>query len=162
MLSGLLARLNPNPKVPRAFDLSDRTTVCPPAPTRDRVSRRRALRNWLISGWRDAGLGLQLLDRQEPPRHATPLGVVRLEFSAALRGIRTQQAGDLESRICCAASLRDLWHLRADVFNLVSQHRDQTEAAARLSALNRHFPSRTPVIGTPAFSVSLRGKEKRA
>ena len=47
-------------------------------------------------------------------------------------------------RIHQARSLRDLWHLRADVFRLIAIHHNQQEAEARLLALNRHFPTRTP------------------
>ena len=76
-----------------------------------------------------------------PPLQATPLWAVRLEFMRALSGIRTQQAGELLDRIGRARSLRELWHLRADVFDLVSHCRDQAEANARLTLLNRHFPT---------------------
>jgi hypothetical protein len=36
--------------------------------------------------------------------------------------------------------LRELWHLRADVFRVIAIHRGQGEADRRLDALNRHFP----------------------
>jgi hypothetical protein len=74
------------------------------------------------------------------PPDVTPLWAVRLEFMRALHGVRTQQAGELLDRIGRARSLRDLWHLRTDVFALVAHHRDQAEAHARLATLNRHFP----------------------
>ena len=40
-------------------------------------------------------------------------------------------------RGCKAYPKRDLWHLRTDVFNLVSRHTGPHEAQARLARLNR-------------------------
>jgi hypothetical protein len=45
--------------------------------------------------------------------------------------------------------------LRADVFELVSHHRDQAEAHARLASLNRHFPIRAPSFGAGGPSLGL-------
>jgi len=41
-----------------------------------------------------------------------------------------------------ARSLRELWHLRTDVFRVVALHRGQTEAEMRMEALDAHFPIR--------------------
>ena len=46
-----------------------------------------------------------------------------------------------------AKSMRELWHLRAEVFALVSLELSQLEADRRLAALNRHFPTRAPRSG---------------
>ena len=43
-----------------------------------------------------------------------------------------------------ARSLRELWHLRAEVYNAVAIQFNQYEAEQRLSRLNRHFPTRAP------------------
>ena len=48
---------------------------------------------------------------------------------------------------CNARSLRELWHLRSELFSLVSVHRGQHDAQARLNALNRHFPIRAAGSG---------------
>ena len=61
-------------------------------------------------------------------------------------------ADDAIAQIYAAASMHDLWHLRLDVFNLVSCHHDQTEADHRLSQLNRHFPTRSPRSGFGALN----------
>jgi hypothetical protein len=38
--------------------------------------------------------------------------------------------------------MRDLWHLRSDVYAAVSLRHSQTEAERRVSSLNRHFGGR--------------------
>ena len=48
-------------------------------------------------------------------------------------------------------SLRELWHLRAEVFSLVSLQHSQHAADTRLAQLNRHFPSRSPRSGFGAL-----------
>jgi len=75
------------------------------------------------------------------------LGAVRTEFLQSLEDIRTQQVGVLQQRIGRARNLRDLWHLRPEVFKLVALHYSQAEAQSRLDRLNRHFPTRSPRSG---------------
>ena len=53
-------------------------------------------------------------------------------------------AGDLVHRVEQARSLREFWHLRADVFHLVALQHSQAEAEHRMADLNRHFPTRSP------------------
>ena len=73
------------------------------------------------------------------------LPAVRQEFLNCLADVPTLlDAQAITERIHQARSLRDLWHLRADVFRLIAIHHNQQEAEARLLALNRHFPTRTP------------------
>lgn len=67
---------------------------------------------------------------------------IREDFAACLEDISSARAALLRQRIARAATLRDLWHLRADVFNAVSVHRSQDEAERRLADLNRHFTGR--------------------
>ena len=86
-------------------------------------------------------------------RLARGLRAIQREFTQALADIRTQEAGALLDRIGAARSLHELWHLRADVFNLVSRHRDQFEADRRLAQLNRHFPTR---VASPALNRRKR------
>ena len=46
-----------------------------------------------------------------------------------------------------AHSLRDLWHLRAELYHVLALNHDQREAEQRLTQLNRHFPTRAPRSG---------------
>lgn len=80
-----------------------------------------------------------------PPTNRLPS--VRDEFQAALFDVRASAAADLQHRIRLARSLRELWHLRADVYRLVAVQHSQAEAEARLAELNRHFPTRAPRSG---------------
>lgn len=88
---------------------------------------------------------------------------VRDEFLQALEDIRTQQAGRLLAHIRGAGSLRELWHLRPEVFNLVALRYSQSEAEVRLDRLNRHFPMRSPRsgFGPLADSVPRRTQARR-
>lgn len=131
-----------------------RTEVCPPALRRSRPSSswqegwQAGLRDWLQTAW-PAHAGSANSTQSHWPKElsmtaqsSTPLSLVRLEFVDSLRDIRTQQAGDLLGRIRIARSMRDLWHLRTEIYNLVSCQHDETEATYRLNRLNRFFPQR--------------------
>jgi hypothetical protein len=81
-----------------------------------------------------------------PPSNRLP--PVRQEFLDALGDLPLNEPVlALNERIAKARSLRDLWHLRTEVFHLVSLHHSQGEADFRLLHLNRHFPTRTPRSG---------------
>ena len=77
-----------------------------------------------------------------PPLKRLPR--VRADFVACLGDLPAPAARPLAERIQGAHSLRDLWHLRADVYRLVGIHRSQFEAEQRVAELNRHFPTRAP------------------
>ncbi len=77
-----------------------------------------------------------------PPLNRLPS--VRTEFMASLADICGDPADDLRLRIADARSLRDLWHVRADLFGVVALEHNQGEAEQRLMMLNRHFPTRAP------------------
>lgn len=77
-----------------------------------------------------------------PPLNRLP--AVRDEFVAALSDIASDEARSLRARIDQARSLRELWHLRADVYRAVGVAHRQSEAESRLARLNRHFPTRAP------------------
>lgn len=77
-----------------------------------------------------------------PPLNRLP--AVRREFMAVLSDILSESAEPLRASILEAYSLRDLWHLRADIFGVIGRERSQSEAQQRLLLLNRHFPSRAP------------------
>ena len=127
-----------------------RTAICPPAPRGD--GWRHGLREWLSTGWPVSTQAGPIGELQMPVQTGTPLSLVRREFVDALKDIRTQQAGDLLGRIRTARSLRDLWHLRTEIYNLVSMHRDQSEAGLRLARLNRFFPQRASRPGVGALT----------
>lgn len=84
---------------------------------------------------RRAGPAAQALDR------------VRSEFLESLGSARAWESALLRERIQRAGSMRELWHLRIDVFNFVSLHHSQAEADEQLAWLNRHFPTRGPRSG---------------
>jgi len=70
------------------------------------------------------------------------LATARLEFAEALFDVHTDAAGRVLARIAVARSPHELWHLREEVFSVVSCRHDQAEAARRLAELDRHFPKR--------------------
>ncbi|MFY9514021.1 MAG: hypothetical protein WAQ05_23915 [Rubrivivax sp.] len=82
------------------------------------------------------------------PQDASPplnrLPGVRDEFTVALADVDSFDAEVLRERIALARSLRELWHLRADVYRAVSLQHSQSLAEERLAELNRHFPTRAP------------------
>ncbi len=80
-------------------------------------------------------------DSAAPPSR---LPRVRGDFLAALADVDDDRAGALRHRIDSAHSLRELWHLRAEVFQLVGVTHSQFEAEQRLVQLNTHFPTRAP------------------
>ncbi len=85
-----------------------------------------------------------------PMDAALPLGRlpgIRADFLAALTDLGADDAVALRRRITQSHSLRELWHLRAEVYRIVAVHRSQAEAEARLADLNRHFPTRAPRSG---------------
>ena len=84
-----------------------------------------------------------------PPLNRLPL--VRAEFLNTLVDVVTLEADALRERISAAHSLRDLWHLRTEVYSTLGVALSQTQAEDRLSRLNRHFPTRAP---RPQFSPS--------
>jgi hypothetical protein len=77
----------------------------------------------------------------QPPNR---IPAVRSDFSATLADISGEDADGLRWRIGQARSLRELWHLRADVFRVVGIAHSQSEAEQRVALLSRHFPARAP------------------
>ena len=80
-----------------------------------------------------------------PPLNRLP--AVRDEFRRALMDIRDSARDSLVLRVAQARSLRELWHMRLDVYNLIAVHHSEFEAGQRLALLNRHFPTRAPRSG---------------
>ena len=82
------------------------------------------------------------------PRDAAPplnrLPGVRTDFMASVADISTEEAEQVRLRIHESHSLRELWHLRAELYRVVAVAHSQTQAEQRLLLLNRHFPTRAP------------------
>jgi hypothetical protein len=81
-------------------------------------------------------------------RRASSLETARHDFAAALADLNEPDAHDLRRRGQSARSLRELWHLRADLYSIVARYRSQAEADRRLQHVNRHFPTRTQTVAT--------------
>ena len=77
----------------------------------------------------------------------------RNEFLIMLADLAGGETLLLRSRIQRAMSLRELWHLRAELFSLVAVQRNQSEAEDRLAWLNRYFPTRSPRSGFGALPI---------
>jgi hypothetical protein len=127
--------------------------ICPPtlltAPGDD---TRFDVRHWFFTPGATASRN-DTDDESDPTRRsgAAPLYSVRGEFVDAMRDITSDEADALTLRIRLARSLRELWHLRPDVFGLIARHHSQHEAQTRLDHLNRHFPTRSPRSGFGAL-----------
>jgi hypothetical protein len=128
---------------------------CPPSALPARPGWATRLMDWLAQGGYAAGARRAHGDALGRAG-ATSLSAVRHEFVESLGDIATRQAADLADRIVQARSLRELWHLRTDVFSLVACHADQAEARSRLARLNRHFPARAPRSGFGGFDAEPR------
>ncbi len=114
--------------------LSSRIEVCPPSLRQAPVgSAWQRLMFWLMA---------------PAPADAAPsvnrLPAVRADFLACLDDLEPALALPVQQRIDVARSLRDLWHLRAEVYRLVALAHSQAEAERRVAGLNSHFPTRAP------------------
>ena len=124
------------PRSTRLIDAppTSRLQVCPPALLEPADS---GFRRWLR----------RLAAPGTPAGQTDPLARVmrvREDFAAALDGVDSQHAQYLQHRIRHLRSLRELWHLRAEMFVLIAQALSEAEAERRMAALNRHFPVRGP------------------
>lgn len=99
-------------------------------------------------------------DLEEPEPQPTPIGEirqVRAAFHSALMDMQSPKAFQVRYQIEASRSLRELWHLRADVFEIVAENRGEGEAKQRTSLLNRYFPdgpSRAPRENTRPGKVT--------
>ena len=96
-----------------------------------------ALMRWIANAWR------WLWDQEAPPPPPIPMGEIRqirAAFHAALIDMASPKAYQVRYQIEASRSLRELWHLRADIFEIVAENRGEGEAKARVAILNRHFP----------------------
>ena len=100
------------------------------------------LSDWLGgSGWRVSGVdGMSSFGQRG---RLDALATARLDFADALFDVHTVAVGAALDRIAATRSLHELWHLRGEVFDLVSLRHDQAEAQCRLGELDRHFAKRS-------------------
>ena len=110
-----------------------RMEVCPPS-----------LRQAPDSGWQRMMFWLLAPSPQDAAPPSNRLPTVRLEFMATLADIDSDDADTMRSRIRGTHSLRELWHLRAEIYRVVGVAHRQSEAETRVALLNRHFPTRAP------------------
>lgn len=114
---------------PSAF----RIEVCPPSLRHAPATLGQRLLFWLMApAPQDAA----------PPINRLP--GVKQDFHACLADVRLDSAHAVRTAIDGARSLRELWHLRAEVYNTVGRAHSEHEAERRLQQLNRHFPTRAP------------------
>ena len=92
--------------------------------------------------WKEHGQRLVIGLAAVSPRLVQMIG----EFERALRGTPTPEAVALQARIRAARHKHDLWHLRGDVYTLVSQTYDRWEAQLRLDELDELFDSSLPRV----------------
>jgi hypothetical protein len=92
--------------------------------------------------WQRAMLWLMAPSPQQMQHTLSRIPAVRTDFMATLADVSTLDADAVRGRIGQARSLRELWHLRADVFRVVGLAHSQSEAEQRVSLLSRHFPAR--------------------
>ena len=139
---------SPRPR-PHADPLAEVPGRTPPAriaesrPPQTRAWSSR-LSEWLgASGWRVSRVDGASSFGQRGRLDA--LVAARLDFADALYDVHTAAAGAALDRIAVTRSLHELWHLRGEVFDLVSLRHDQAAAACRLQDLDRHFAKRSPL-----------------
>jgi len=136
---------NPNimwslPSIPR---WGRRSTLMAPSAFRVEV-RPPSLRQAPSSPWHRL---LFWITAPAPMASAPPLNRlpgVRAEFMQTIIDIHSEEAEALRWRIRHAHSLRDLWHLRSEVFRTVGLAHSEFQADQRVALLNRHFPTRAP------------------
>jgi hypothetical protein len=134
---------------PAAATPAGRVEVCPPEPQRGPWWTE--LGRWLAGTWELTRPAAGGEDAEPPVRGMTALEPARAEFIATLWDIDSKACRELQSRIHRAHSLRELWHLRTEMFSLIAHRHDQAEAEQRLAWLNRYFPTRSPRSGFGAL-----------
>jgi hypothetical protein len=140
MSTALLHRLlHRKPAAPTTL----RMNVCPPDVCPAGDSLWSATLRWLVGG-----------NVEVVPSLRTPLEKARAEFVAAMAGLLDIDHDDLLRRAQHARSLRELWHLRSDLYTLIARRISQFEADARLARVNQHFPSRAQRTSTPVTEAA--------
>ena len=113
-----------------------RAEVCPPSLRQAPQSAWQRLWFWLLA---------------PGPLQSSPstnrLAPVRDDFIGVLADLPAAASAELRLRIGQARTLREFWHLRAELYHVVAVQHSQHEAESRLARLNRHFPTRAPRSG---------------
>lgn len=125
------------PGPPPSSTLASRIEVQPPRSWPSSLTWRGSLLRW----WQRQASHLP-----EAARPINRLALVKDEFLAAVSDLRHGHAQLVAERVARARSLRELWHLRSSIYNLVALALSQREAERRLAHLNRHFPMRAARI----------------
>jgi len=120
-----------------------RMNVCPPDVIPRRVPLWTAALRWLVGG-----------ETPGNPMRRTPLEKARGEFVAAMAGLAEADPHGLLKRAQHARSLRELWHLRSELYTLIARQASQLEADARLARVNQHFPTRAQRTSAPAPEIA--------
>ena len=136
LLHRLLHRKSPAPTTLRM-------NVCPPDVIPKSESLWNATLRWLVGG-----------NVEVVPALRTPLERARSEFVAAMSGLVEVDPNDLLRRAQHARSLRELWHLRSELYTLIARRVGQPEADARLARVNQHFPTRAQRTSTPPPEIA--------
>jgi hypothetical protein len=126
-----------------AAPTTQRMNVCPPDVCPQSESLWSATLRWLVGG-----------NVEVVPALRTPLEKARSEFVAAMDGLHEFDHLDLLRRAQHARSLRELWHLRSELYTLVARRVSQLEADARLARVNQHFPTRAQRTSTPPMETA--------
>ena len=82
-----------------------------------------------------------IIARKKSPKVATlkDLQAIRHAMLACLKDCDSLQAQRLQLKINSAASAQDLWLLRNDAYQVISQRHSQTAAAERINQLMQSF-----------------------
>ena len=113
-----------------------RAEVCPP-------SLRPAPR----SAWNRLWFWLRAPGPLQSSPSPNRLPPVRQDFVDTLADLPADTTAALRLRIDQTRTLRELWHLRTELYTVVALNHSQHEAERRLAQLNRHFPTRAPRSG---------------
>lgn len=105
------------------------TEVRPPALLSD---RRESMWSSFLGWLRD--------DHDDAPDRVRTIDTARADFQLAMADLCSADANGLRQRVSMARSLRELWHLRTELYGLVARHLSQVEAEQRLAQVNQHFP----------------------
>ena len=126
-----------------AAPITTRMNVCPPDVCPGSESLWSATLRWLVGG-----------NVEAVPALRTPLEKARTEFVAAMSGLLEFDHNFLLKRAQHARSLRELWHLRSELYTLIARRISQFEADARLARVNQHFPTRAQRTSSPASEIA--------
>jgi hypothetical protein len=142
-VSDITGMSSPSTRLPLLSRWSQRSTLSDPGSLRVEVCPP-SLCHAPDSGWQRF-IGWLLAPA---PAHVAPplsrMPGVRADFLACLHDVPHSKAAALAQRIDTTRSLRELWHLRTELYRVVALAHSQTEAERRVARLNHHFPTRAP------------------